>query len=104
MNIAKLMKQAQQMQAKMQEAQADLANKTVEASVGGGKVTVVATASGDVVSIKIAKEAVDPEDVEMLEDLVLSGVQQAIEQGRKIASSEMGKVTSGMGLPPGMGF
>ncbi len=104
MNIAKLMKQAQQMQAKMQAAQAGLAEKTVEASVGGGKVTVTATAAGDVLSIKIAPEIVDPNDVEFLEELVLSGVRQALENGRALASAEMGSLSSGMGLPPGMGF
>lgn len=104
MNIAKLMKQAQQMQAKMQAAQAGLAEKTVKASVGGGKVTVTATAAGDVLSIKIAPEIVDPNDVEFLEELVLSGVRQALENGRALASAEMGNLSSGMGLPPGMGF
>ena len=73
---------------------------------GGGKVTVVATGAGDVLSIKISKDVVDPEDVELLEDLVLSGVKQAIEDGRKMAETEMSKLTAGlggMGLP-GMGF
>ncbi|MBP7949380.1 MAG: YbaB/EbfC family nucleoid-associated protein [Verrucomicrobiales bacterium] len=104
MNIAKLMKQAQQMQAKVQAAQEELSQKTVESSVGGGKVTVVATAAGDVLSIKIDPAVVDPGDVELLQDLVLSGVRQAIEEGRQLAAAEMGKVTGGMGLPPGMGF
>jgi DNA-binding YbaB/EbfC family protein len=104
MNIQKLMKQAQEMQQKMQQAQATLGTRTVEASVAGGKVTVVATAAGDVCSIKIDPSIVDPADVEFLQELVLSGVQQAIEQGRALASSEMGKLTGGMGLPPGLGF
>lgn len=106
MNIQKMLKQAQKMQADAAKMQTDLASRTVTASVGGGKVTVVATGAGDVLSIKIDKDVVDPEDVEMLEDLVLSGVKQAIEDGRKLAESEMGKITaglSGMGLP-GMGF
>ncbi len=106
MNFNKMLKQAQKMQADAAKMQTDLAQKTVTASVGGGKVTVVATGAGDVVSIKISKEVVDPEDVEMLEDLVLSGVRQAIEEGKKMAESEMGKLTAGlggMGLP-GMGF
>lgn len=106
MNFNKMLKQAQKMQADAAKMQTDLAQKTVSASVGGGKVTVVATGAGDVVSIKISKEVVDPEDVEMLEDLVLSGVKQAIEEGKKMAESEMGKLTAGlggMGLP-GMGF
>jgi len=103
MNIQKLMKQAQQMQAKAAKLQEELAEKTFETSVGGGKVTVVANGGGEVVSIKIAPEVVDPEDVEMLEDLVLSGVQQAITEAKKTANDEMGKLTSGMGLP-GMGM
>ena len=62
--------------------------------------TVVANGAGDVISIKISKEVVDPEDVEMLEDLILTGVKKAIEEGKALAQAEMGKVTSGMGLPP----
>src|SRR6187431_3223456 len=104
MNINKMMQQAKKMQEQMLQAQAELAQKTVTATAGGGKVTVVANGSGDVISIKIAKDVVDPEDVEMLEDLVLSGVQKAIEEGKALAQAEMGKVTSGMGLPPGLGF
>jgi nucleoid-associated protein EbfC len=103
MNLNKLMKQAQKMQEKMAQAQADLAEKTIEVHAGGGKITVVANGSGDVVSIKIAKEIVDPEDVEFLEDAVLSGVKQAIEQGKAIATSEMSKITGGMGVP-GLGL
>lgn len=106
MNIQKMLKQAQKMQADAAKMQTDLASKTVTASVGGGKVTVIATGAGDVLSIKIDKDVVDPEDVEMLEDLVLTGVKQAIEDGKKMAEAEMGKITaglSGMGLP-GMGF
>jgi nucleoid-associated protein EbfC len=103
MNINKLMKQAQKMQEQMAKTQAELEEKTVEVQAGGGKVTVVANGAGDVVSIKIAKEIVDPEDIEILEDLVLSGVQQAIEQGKALAQSEMGKLTGGMGLP-GLGL
>lgn len=104
MNIQKMMKQAQQMQERMLAAQEELADKTVEATAGGGKVTVVATGAGDVVSIKIAKEIVDPEDVEFLEDLVLTAVKKAIEDGKAMAQAEMGKLTGGMGLPPGLGF
>ena len=104
MNIAKMMKQAQQMQKKMGEMQAELATKEFESSVGGGKVTVVANGAGDVVSIKIDPAVVDPDDVEMLEDLVLTGVKQAIEQGKAESQAEMSKLTAGLGLPPGMGF
>ncbi len=104
MNLNKLMKQAQKMQEQMAKTQAELEEKTVEVTAGGGKITVVANGAGEVVSIKIAKEVVDPEDVEMLEDLVLSGVQQAIAKGREMAGSEMSKITGGMNLPGGLGF
>ena len=85
-----------------EQMNATLAEKTVEVSVGGEKVTVVANGLGDIVSIKIAREVVDPEDTELLEDLILSGVKQAIEKGKSLAQSEMGRLTSGLGLPPGM--
>ena len=106
MNLNKMLKQAQKMQEDVIRKQSELSQRTVTASVGGGKVTVVATGAGDVVSVKISKDVVDPEDVEMLEDLVLSGVKQAIEDGKKMAEAEMSKVTAGlggMGLP-GMGL
>ncbi|RFC46124.1 MAG: hypothetical protein DVB23_001760 [Verrucomicrobia bacterium] len=101
MNPAKLMKQMQKMQQDMQKAQDDLAKRQVEVSVGGGSVTVVANCAGDLLSIKIKKEAVDPDDVEMLEDLILSGVKQAIDQGRATAAKEMSKLTAGLPIPPG---
>ena len=104
MNIAKMMKQAQQMQKKMGQMQEELAEKEFEASVGGGKVTVVANGAGEVSSIKIDPSVVDPEDVEMLEDLVLSGVKQAIGQAKEESAAEMSKLTAGLGLPPGLGF
>lgn len=104
MNLKKMMQQAAKMQEQMQATQAELAEKTVTATAGGGKVTVVANGAGDVISIKIDKSVVDPEDVEMLEDLILSGVQKAITEGKELQQSEMGKLTAGMGLPPGMGF
>jgi DNA-binding YbaB/EbfC family protein len=104
MNIKKMMQQAQKMQEQMLKAQDDVSKKMVTATAGGGKVTVVANGAGDVVSIKISPEVVDPQDVEMLEDLVLTGVRKAIEEGKLLAQSEMGKLTAGMGLPPGLGF
>ncbi len=103
MNIQKMLKQAQQMQEKLAEAQSELADKTVESTVGGGKVTVVANGAGDVLSIKIDPAVIDPEDAEMLEDLVLAGVRQAIEDAKKMAADEMGKLTKGMNIP-GMPF
>ena len=96
MNLNKLMKQAQKMQEQMAKTQAELEDKTVEVQAAGGKVTVVANGSGDVLSIKIAKEIVDPEDVEFLEEAVLSGVKQAIAQGKDLAQSEMTKITGGL--------
>lgn len=97
MNLNKLMKQAQKMQEQMHKAQAELEERTVEVQAAGGKVTVVANGAGDVISLKIAKEIVDPDDVEFLEEAVLSGVKQAIEQGKALAQSEMSKITGGLG-------
>ncbi len=93
------MKQAQQMQAGLAAKQEQLAQETVEASVGGGKVTVTATCAGDVLSIKIDPSVVDASDVEFLEDLVLKGVQEAITTGKEKAAAEMKKLTGGLGIP-----
>lgn len=102
MNLKKMMQQAQKMQEQMLAAQDEVSKKTVEASAAGGKVTVVATGGGEVVSIKIAKEIVDPEDVEFLERLILETVRKAIEDGRALQQNEMSKVMpSGF---PGLGF
>ena len=98
MNLNKLMKQAQKMQEQMAKTQAELEEKTVEVSAGGGKVKVVANGAGEVISIKIDKAIVDVNDVEFLEEVVLSGVKQAIEQGKALAQSEMSKITGGLGL------
>lgn len=104
MNIAKMMKQAQQMQKRMGEMQEELAAREVQASVAGGKVVVTANGAGEVLGIKIDPAVVDPEDVELLEDLVLSAVKQAIGQGKEMTQQEMAKLTAGLGLPPGLGF
>src|SRR5947199_9357098 len=96
MNINKLMKQAQKMQEQMAKTQAELENKTVEVSAAGGKVKVTANGAGDVLAIKIDKEVVDPNDVEFLEEMLLSAVQQAVEQGKAIAQSEMTRVKGGI--------
>ncbi len=103
MNMGKMMKQMQKLQKDMEKKQAELAEREVEASVGGGKVTVKATCAGEVTSIKIDPAVVDPEDVEMLEDLVLSGVKQALDKGKETAAEEMGQLTAGMPMPPGFG-
>lgn len=92
------------MQERLAKAQNDLAGQTVEASAGGGKVTVTASGSGDITAIKIAPDVVDPQDVEMLEDLVLSGVREAQEAARQLQAESMGKVTGGLGGLPGLGF
>ena len=99
MNLNKLMKQAQKMQEQMAKTQAEIEERTVEVSAGGGKITVTANGAGEVLSIKIDKEIVDPNDVEFLEEVVLSGVKQAIEQGKALAQSEMTKITGGLGMP-----
>jgi nucleoid-associated protein EbfC len=87
------------MQEQVAKTQAELEAKTVEVSSGGGKVKVVANGAGDVLSIKIDREIVDPDDVEFLEEVILSGVKGAIEQGKTLAQSEMTKITGGLGIP-----
>jgi nucleoid-associated protein EbfC len=104
MNIQKMMKQAQKMQERLAQTQAEIAGRTVEGTSGGGRVTVTASGAGSILSIKISREVVDPNDVEMLEDLVLSAVKQAEEKARQLAQTEMDKAQAGLGLPPGLGF
>lgn len=104
MDLSRMMKQAQKMQKDLASAQASLAGRPVEATAGGGKVTVSATAAGDITGIRIDPSVVDPADVEMLEDLILTGVRAALAEGRRVSETEMKKLTAGMGLPPGMGF
>ena len=95
----KLMQQAAEMQAQVQQMQEEAVKETAESSVGGGLVKVTANGAGEVLSIKIDKEIVDPNDVEFLEEVVLSGVKQAIEQGKALAQSEMTRITGGLGMP-----
>ncbi len=97
-----LMKQAQQMQERVKKLQEEAANKTVEASAGGGMVTVVANGRQEVLSIKIDKSVVDPGDVDMLQDLVTAAVNEALRKSQELMKEEMGRLTAGMGLPPGM--
>ena len=102
MDVNKMMQQVQQMQAEMLKAQEELANERVEASVGGGMVTVTASGSGEIVGIKISPEAIDPDDPETLEDLVLAGVNQALANAQELAQSKLGDVSGGLkglGLP-----
>ena len=96
------MKQAAKMQRQMQEAQSQMADQIVEASSGGGAVKVSASCDGVVKSISIDPDAVDTEDISMLEDMVLGAVNQALDKGRETQSAEMGKLTGGMGA--GMGL
>src|SRR5437899_9516814 len=97
MNLNKLMKQAQKMQEQMTKTQAELEKQTIEVSAGGGKVKVTANGAGDIIAIKIDREVVDPDDVEFLEEVLLSAVKQAVEQGKALAQSEMSRITSGRG-------
>ncbi|MGH3046208.1 MAG: YbaB/EbfC family nucleoid-associated protein [Gaiellaceae bacterium] len=102
MDVNKMMQQVQQMQAEMAKAQDELANERVEASVGGGMVTVTASGSGDIVGIKISPEAIDPDDPETLEDLVLAGVNEALRNAQELAQSKLGGAVGGLkglGLP-----
>ena len=98
-NMGKLMKQAQQLQAKMAKIQEELNEKTVEASAGGGMVTVVASGKQEIVSIKIEQEVIDPDDAEMLQDLVMAAVNDALNRAKDMMNEEMGKLTQGMNIP-----
>nr|WP_330383758.1 YbaB/EbfC family nucleoid-associated protein [Clostridioides difficile] len=98
-NMNNLLKQAQKMQENMQKAQQELENKEVEASVGGGAVTVKVNGKKEVIDITIKPEVVDPDDIEMLQDLVLSAVNQALRNIDDIQASQMSKVTGGMNIP-----
>lgn len=94
-----MMKQVQKIQAEMMRLQEELGGRTVEATVGGGAVTAVVNGKQELVSISIRPEAVDPEDVEMLQDLVLSAVNEALRQSREMVAQEMGKLTGGLNIP-----
>lgn len=101
--IGNMMKQAQVMQQRMAKMQEELASKTVEGSAGGGMVTCIVSGKQDLISISIKPEVVNPEDVEMLEDLVLAAVGDAMKKSQQLAASEMQKIAGGMGLNlPGM--
>jgi DNA-binding YbaB/EbfC family protein len=97
--LGKMMKQAQQLQAKMLKLQEELSEKTIETSAGGGMVRVVANGRQQLVSIQIEKEVVDPDDVEMLQDLVLAAANDALTKAQEMASEEMNKLTGGLNLP-----
>jgi len=94
-----LVRQAQQLQAKMLKVQEEMATRTAEATAGGGMVTAVANGRQELVSIKVEKEVVNPEDVEMLQDLIVAAVNAALKKAQEMVSEEMKKLTGGMNLP-----
>jgi DNA-binding YbaB/EbfC family protein len=98
-SIGKLVKQAARMQQQMEQLQAGLAGRTVEATSGGGAVKVVAKCDGSLASIKIEPQAINPADAQLLEDMVLTAANQALGQAKEISTAEMNKVTAGFSLP-----
>ena len=94
-----ILKQAQKMQKRMLEVQEELANRTVEATVGGGMVTVVANGQHDLLSITISPDVVDPDDIEMLEDLIVAAVNEARRKIQEMQTDEMSKLTGGIKIP-----
>ncbi|HEX3028515.1 MAG TPA: YbaB/EbfC family nucleoid-associated protein [Clostridia bacterium] len=101
-NMANLMKQAQKMQKDMEKMQEELQDKTVEATAGGGAITVVVSGKKELKEITIKPEVVDPDDVEMLQDLILAAVNEAIRKADEMVNGEMGKITGGLGGMPGL--
>lgn len=97
--LGKMMKQAQQLQSKMLKLQEEMADKTVETTSGGGMVKVVANGKQQVLSVQIEKEVVDPDDVEMLQDLILAAVNDALSKAQEMVQGEMSKLTGGLNLP-----
>ena len=98
-NMHSMMKQAQKLQKKMLQTQQELATKTIEASAGGGMVKVVANGAQKIESIVFEKEVVNPDDIEMLQDLVLAAVNDALTKSKEMVSAEMGKLTGGLNIP-----
>ena len=103
-NIGNIMKQAKKMQERMARIQQELETKTVEAQAGGGMVQVVVNGRFELVSIKIEKEVVNPDDIEMLQDLVAAAVNEGIRKAQEMASTEMAKITGGLSIPGLGGF
>ncbi|MDI6795587.1 MAG: YbaB/EbfC family nucleoid-associated protein [Desulfatibacillaceae bacterium] len=97
--MGNILKQAQQLQAKMEKLQEELAQKTVEGSAGGGMVRVVANGKQQIISINIEKEVVDPEDVEMLQDMITAAVNDALAKSQEMATQQMGSLTGGLNIP-----
>lgn len=102
MKMDKIIKQAQRMQAQMALAQEELQNTVLEGAAGGGAVKATANGHGDILSVTIDKEVVNPDDVEMLEDLVLSAVKEAISKSKELSNDKMNSVTGGLGGLPGL--
>ncbi len=98
-NMNSMMKQAQNLQKKMLKTQGELATKTVEATAGGGMVKVIANGGQKIESIALEKEVVDPEDLEMLQDLILAAVNDALKKSQDMVSAEMSKLTGGLNIP-----
>ncbi len=98
-NMQNMMKQMQKMQKKMAEAQEELGEKKIEGTAGGGMVTVVVTGHKEIVEVNIKEEVVDPEDVEMLQDLVLAATNDALKKADELTNQTMGQFTKGMNLP-----
>lgn len=94
-----LLQQAQQLQVKMAKIQEELASETVEATAGGGAVSVVATGKQHIQSITVTPEVVDPDDIEMLQDLVTAAVNEALEKSQRLATQKMGALTGGLNIP-----
>jgi DNA-binding YbaB/EbfC family protein len=103
-NMGQIMKQAQQFQSKIAKLQEELGDQTVEASSGGGMVTVIANGRQEIVSIEIDPEVIDPNDSEMLQDLIMAAVNDALSRAKEMVNEEMGKLTKGMNIPgmPGL--
>ena len=97
--MGNMMKQAQKLQARMLKIQEELAGKTVESAVGGGMIRVVANGRQQIVSIRIEKEVVNPDDIDMLQDLILAAVNDALTRSQEMVASEMSKLTGGMNIP-----
>lgn len=98
-NFGNIMKQAKKMQERMMELQEELATKSVEATAGGGMVSVTVNGKFEILSLKVEKEVVNPDDVEMLQDLIVAAVNEGIRKAQEMAASEMGKITGGMQIP-----
>lgn len=97
--LGQMMKQAQKMQAQILKIQEEMAERTVEASAGGGMVTVTANGKQEILAIRIEREVVDPEDVDMLQDLVVAAVNEALKKAQEMVSEEMSKITGGFQIP-----